>query len=202
MPVIGNNQLPYPNTSDTPNIPNDMQTLASAVDAAIGGGHRIYSSLTALQAVPLAQCFPGMRATVSGDVVGANDGEYVYSGGSWTNMQGTLVVDFASQNTGSFAGSGSFRLLVHPWEGFIEPDMGGITSTVITTNFAFLIWQDGVKPSSAISLGRLFVLAQAKYEKHITWNPNGNLFIDNIGNGDNLIPVYRRIPIPQGVTFA
>lgn len=83
MPVIGNNQLPYPNTSDAPNIPNDMQTLASAVDAAIGGGNRFIDTLATLQAIPNTQLFNGMRATVTNDPTTMNNGEYVYTGGAW-----------------------------------------------------------------------------------------------------------------------
>lgn len=86
MPTIGNNQFPYPNTSDEPNIPGDLQKLALAVDTAIGGGNRFVATLSDLQKIPNTQLFNGMRATVTSDPMAVNNGEYVVSGGAWVSQ--------------------------------------------------------------------------------------------------------------------
>ena len=91
MPTIGNNQFPYPNTSDEPNIPGDLQKLALAVDTAIGGGNRLIDTLATLQAIPNTQLFEGMRATVTNDPTTGNNGEYVYTGGAWVSQTPTLT---------------------------------------------------------------------------------------------------------------
>jgi hypothetical protein len=87
MPTIGNNLLPYPNTSDEPNVPKAISDLASAIDTAIGGGARIYQTLAALQAVPSAQLFDGMRAHVVNDPTVPNNGEYIYASNSWSHAR-------------------------------------------------------------------------------------------------------------------
>lgn len=97
MPTIGNNLLPYPNTSDEPNVPKAISDLASAVDAAIGGGSRIYQTLAALQAVPSTQLFEGMRARVTADTT--NNGEYVYAGGSWLSAKPIGFVSWPALST-------------------------------------------------------------------------------------------------------
>ncbi len=91
MPTIGNNQFPYPNTSDEPNIPGDLQKLALAVDTAIGGGNRLVATLSDLQKIPNTQLFNGMRATVTSDPMAVNNGEYVVSGGAWVSQTRTRV---------------------------------------------------------------------------------------------------------------
>lgn len=97
MPTIGNNQLPYPNTSDEPNVPKAISDLASAVDTAIGGGRRIYQTLSALQAVPSVQLFEGMRAHVVADSV--NNGEYVYVSGTWLSAKPIGFVSWPALST-------------------------------------------------------------------------------------------------------
>ena len=91
MPTIGNNQFPYPNTSDEPNIPGDLQKLALAVDTAIGGGNRFVATLSHLQKIPNTQLFNGMRATVTSDPTAVNNGEYVVSGGVWVSQTPTFT---------------------------------------------------------------------------------------------------------------
>jgi hypothetical protein len=98
--------------------------------------------------------------------------------------------------------SGVASLIVHPADGWIEPDMCGVYSAVGVGSFPFLYPSGGVRPSAPVDLGRLFVLAYTKYEKRCTWNTDGSLTVNGVGSGDNLIPVYRRIPIPEGVAFS
>ena len=92
MPTIGNNLLPYPNTSDEPNMPKAISDLASAIDTAIGGGARIYQTLAALQAVPSAQLFDGMRAHVVNDPTASNNGVYTYTSGVWAMGQHMVLL--------------------------------------------------------------------------------------------------------------
>lgn len=202
MPTIGNNQFPYPNTSDEPNIPGDLQKLALAVDTAIGGGNRLIDTLATLQAIPNTQLFKGMRATVTNDPTTMNNGEYVYTGGAWVSKTRTLTATFHSQDNGNFVFSGAARLIVHPDEGWIEPDLPGVRYN-ITMNSPFPVFQPDttIKPSAAIDLGRLFIV-QGQFEKTLTWNTDGSVSLNNAVSGDQLFPVYRRIPIPSGTTIA
>ena len=105
MPTIGNNQFPYPNTSDEPNIPGDLQKLALAVDTAIGGGNRLIDTLATLQAIPKTQLFEGMRATVTNDPTTMNNGEYVYTGGAWVHQTSRVFAgSVVLRNVGTYAG--------------------------------------------------------------------------------------------------
>ncbi|MFT8358562.1 hypothetical protein [Bifidobacterium aquikefiri] len=87
MPTIGNNLLPYPNSSDAPNVPSDLSKLGQAVDTAIGGGARIFQTIADLQAVPSSQLFEGMRANVISDTTVLNNGIYVYKNAAWTRAR-------------------------------------------------------------------------------------------------------------------
>jgi hypothetical protein len=130
--------------------------------------------------------------------------DYVFDGaGMWVPRTQTLVSTLKSQNTGSFTISGTPSLIVHTQEGFIEPDMPGIVCHTAISNFPFLQYASGVKPSQSINLGRLFLVdSNVQYQKTITWNTDGSLTINSVGSSDSLIPLYRRITIPDGVTFA
>lgn len=128
MPTIGNNQFPYPNTSDEPNIPGDLQKLALAVDTAIGGGNRFVATLSDLQKIPNTQLFNGMRATVTSDPTAVNNGEYVVSGGVWVSQtQPAWVVCDTGNSYYKPQGSGSIQALsVCKRSGVVEL-MGRIT---------------------------------------------------------------------------
>jgi hypothetical protein len=91
MPTIGNNLLPYPNTSDEPNIPKAISDLASAVDSAIGGGEHIYQTLSDMQSVPSSQLFEGMHAVVVGDATADSNGEYTVKSGKWVPDYATAL---------------------------------------------------------------------------------------------------------------
>ena len=133
----------------------------------------------------------------------ADGTEYRRVAGAWVPRTQTLTATFHSQNTGSFAISGMPSLIVHTQEGFIEPDMPGVVCHSSVSNFPFLQYSSGVKPSQSIDMGRLFLVDNnLQYQKTITWNTDGSLTINNLGSSDSLIPLYRRIAIPAGVTFS
>jgi hypothetical protein len=94
MPTIGNNLLPYPNTSDEPNVPKAISDLASAVDVSIGGGGRLFQTLADLQSVPTTQLFEGLRAYVIADNTLTNNGGYWYRHGAW-HPTGHIEQEFA-----------------------------------------------------------------------------------------------------------
>lgn len=122
MPTIGNNQFPYPNTSDEPNIPGDLQKLALAVDTAMGGGNRLIDTLATLRAIPNTQLFKGMRATVTNDPNVGNNREYVYTGGAWIHQQprvfqGSFVTKLTnSGDVNVLSASAVATILGHAWD--------------------------------------------------------------------------------------
>mgnify|MGYP007135618770 CR=1 FL=1 len=91
MPTIGNNQLPYPNTSDAPDVPGDLQRLAAATDTAIGSGNQLLNTYAQLQAIPNTQLFTGMMATVLNDTTPARNGQYEYLNGAWVMVYGDVT---------------------------------------------------------------------------------------------------------------
>ncbi|MFT8442181.1 MAG: hypothetical protein ABF780_05660 [Bifidobacterium aquikefiri] len=90
MPTIGNNLLPYPNSSDAPNVPSDLSKLAQAVDTAIGGGCHIIQTHADLLAIPSAQLFTGMRVYVIADSDPLNNDDYMYLNGAWSHARPTM----------------------------------------------------------------------------------------------------------------
>jgi hypothetical protein len=107
MPFIGNNQLPYPNSSDEPNVPADLRKLASAVDDAIGGGRRFVKTTADLKAIPTARLFAGMRAEVTNDPIPSANGEYVYKGAEWVPLTRTPVIIGSQQDSGTTSDLGT-----------------------------------------------------------------------------------------------
>jgi hypothetical protein len=133
MPTIGNNLLPYPNTSDEPNMPKAISDLASAVDSAIGGGARIYQTLAALQAVPSSQLFEGLHAYVSADTTATNNGGYTYTSGTWKRSRPYMQAGAVNSKTdvnGYVSVSFPSAMDVAPTAVLVTngPAVGGVTS--------------------------------------------------------------------------
>ena len=128
--------------------------------------------------------------------------EYERSDGAWVSKTRTLTATFHSQDTKNFVFSGAARLIVHPDEGWIEPDLSGVTYNISMGSY-FPVFQPDttIKPSAAIDLGRLFIV-KGQFEKTLTWNTDGSMSSRNFASGDQLFPVYRRIPIPSGITIS
>lgn len=85
MPNTTNFTLPYPQSSDTPDVPRDIQALAGAVDTRLLQTVRVFATTTARDAA-ITSPTAGMICYVdSGD---ASEGLYTYHGTSWRKGPG------------------------------------------------------------------------------------------------------------------
>lgn len=130
----------------------------------------------------------------------ADGTEYTLKDGVWEAATQSLDVSFKPQDAGSFQMMGTPML--HVRDGYIETDLTGVRVAVNVSRFPMLLWTSGPKPSRNIDLGYCYVYApDPYYSKRLTWQTDGNLVVDDASNGDRLVPVFRRVPIPGGVTF-
>lgn len=87
--------------------------------------------------------------------------------------------------------------------GFIFLDLGSFKSTVGVNNFPIYQYSSGVKPSAAIDLGAIGVLAGASYSKTGTWGVDGSVYVGpSMSANDYMLAMPRVIPVPAGVTFS
>lgn len=148
-------------------------------------------TLTALKRL---KALEGQRAKL------ADGTEYTLKDGVWEAATQSLDVVFKPQDAGSFQMMGTPML--HVRDGYIETDLTGVRVAVNVSRFPMLLWTSGPKPSRNIDLGYCYVYApDPYYSKRLTWQTDGNLVVDDASNGDRLVPVFRRVPIPGGVTF-
>lgn len=85
MPNTTNFTLPYPQSSDTPDVPRDIQALAGAVDTKLLQTVRVFST-TAARDSAITSPTAGMVAYIDSNDV--NEGFYVHNGTSWRKGPG------------------------------------------------------------------------------------------------------------------
>lgn len=85
MPNTTNFTLPYPQSSDTPDVPRDIQALASAVDTKLLQTVRTFAT-TAARDAAITSPTAGMVAYIDSNDV--NEGLYVHNGTSWRKGPG------------------------------------------------------------------------------------------------------------------
>jgi hypothetical protein len=119
----------------------------------------------------------------------------------WDSVTHTQEALFKPQNATSFQMLNPSRITVRG--GYIYLDLGSFKSTVGVNNFPIYQYSSGVKPSAAIDLGAIGVLAGAYYSKTGRWNTDGSITVGpSVSANDYLITLPRVIPVPAGVTFS
>ena len=88
--------------------------------------------------------------------------------------------------------------------GLLYVDLSSFHSTVNVKTFPLYQYAGGPRPSTAIDLGALGIVARGGiYAKFFRWNADGTVSCTNdIAIGDDVIMQPTAIPIPDGVTFA
>jgi hypothetical protein len=119
----------------------------------------------------------------------------------WDSLTHTQEALFKPQNATSFQMLNPSRITVRG--GYIYLDLGSFKSTVGVNSFPVYQYSSGVRPSAAIDLGAIGVLAGASYAKTGKWNTDGSIYVGpSMSANDYLITLPRVIPVPAGVTFS
>lgn len=83
MPTFGPQSLPYPNTSDAPDVPGAFLTLLQAMSV---GGAKTYATQASLTASGTG--YAGQLAVVTSDSTTALNGVYLSNGSAWSYLTG------------------------------------------------------------------------------------------------------------------
>lgn len=150
MPNTSNFSLPFPQASDTVDVPRDVSALAQAVDTELVNRRnesvRIFASTTARDTAIPSPAAGQVCYVNSND---ANEGLYTYSGSAWLKGPGwnapwgTVVETGASNSTGFTAGNALTVL--------------SVTVTIIPNRIYRISGKIAVQPSGAAGPAALYI---------------------------------------------
>lgn len=153
------------------------------------------ASLAGLQRLPAAD---GVKARM------ADGSRWIRTGGAWAReyKAGQQAI-FQTQDAGSFVMPKTSRVAVCQPLGLLYVDLSSFHSNVTVKNFPLYQYAGGPRPSTAIDLGALGIVARGgMYAKSFRWDTNGIISCTvSISNGDDVIMQPTAIPIPDGITF-